>query len=81
MKVEIEDLQVVGKSIFYTTDNGLVFQWDSFSEEITKDEMQQFALILSIGNQAKTIKEDIDKHMHINGYDGYVDIYLEDEEH
>lgn len=77
MKVEIEDLQVVNKSIFYTTDYGVVFQWDSFSDKITKDEMQQFALILSIEDRAKTIKEDIDKHMHINGYKGHVEIYLE----
>lgn len=61
--------------IMYIDDNDITYQYETW-EPMSKQELQaaksQFAMILNISDRSA---ESIEKHMQINGFDGFADVY------
>ena len=61
--------------ISYTDDNNITYQyetWDPMTLLELEDAKSQFALILNISDRSD---ESIEKHMQLNGFDGFADVY------
>lgn len=73
--ISIEDIEVVSNNTLAYVEGNVCYQYDCV-EELKKgqkgDAKNQFALILSISNRSR---ESIEKHMRINGYNGFAKCY------
>lgn len=72
-KNDIETIQ--NDLISYIDDNNICYQyetWDPMSKQDLEDAKSQFALILNISDRSA---ESIEKHMQLNGFDGFADVY------
>lgn len=61
--------------LMYIDDNDITYQfeiWEPMSKQELEDAKSQFALILNISDRSA---ESIEKHMQINGFDGFADVY------
>ena len=73
-KNDIEN--TVNNDIIYIDDNDITYQyetWDPMSKKQLEDAKSQFALILNISDRSA---EAIEKHMQLNGFVGFADVYL-----
>lgn len=69
------DNTVNNDMIRYIDDNDITYQyetWDPMSKKQLEDAKSQFALILNISDRSA---EAIEKHMQLNGFDGFADVY------
>lgn len=66
---------VTNDMIMYIDDNDITYQFETW-ELMSKQELQaaksQFAMILNISDRSE---EAIEKHMQLNGFDGFADVY------
>lgn len=75
--ITADDISISGNVMTYIRD-GVVYQWNGIPTRspCTDDMAKQFALILSIeGLESSDLVRRIEKHMEINGYRGFIEIY------
>lgn len=75
--ITADDISISGNVMTYIRD-GVVYQWNGIPTRspCTDDMAKQFALILSIeGLESSDLVRRIEKHMEINGYRGFFEIY------
>lgn len=74
--IETNDIEIIHNDLIsYIDDNDITYQyetWDPMSKQQLEDAKSQLALILNISDRSA---EAIEKHMQINGFDGYADVY------
>lgn len=75
--IETNDIEntVNNDMIMYIDDNDITYQyetWDPMTLQELEDAKSQFALILNISDRSA---QAIEKHMQLNGFDGFADVY------
>ena len=75
--ITINDIEntVNNDMIMYIDDNFITYQyvtWDPMTLQELEDAKSQFALILNISDRSE---QAIEKHMLLNGFDGFADVY------
>ena len=75
--ITINDIENTANNdmIMYIDDNDITYQyvtWDPMSKEQLEFAKSQFALILNMSDRSA---ESIEKHMQLNGFDGFADVY------
>lgn len=74
--IETNDIEIIKNDLIsYIDDNNFCYQfetWDPMSKQELEYAKSQFALILNISDRSE---EAIEKHMLLNGFDGFADVY------
>lgn len=70
------DIRIYGNNFLsYIDYNNFCYQfetWEPINKQEYEDAKSQFALILNISDRSA---EAIEKHMQLNGFDGFADVY------
>ena len=75
IKINDIDNTVNNDMIMYIDDNDITYQyetWEPMNHQELEDAKLQFAMILNISDRSP---DSIEKHMQLNGFDGFADVY------